>query len=150
MSAKILVLDIGKDKSYTISSDGRVYSKKRGKYLEPWLNMFGYLVVKIDNQNQLLHRLLAQSFIPNPDNLATVNHIDKNKTNNDLSNLEWMSIEDNVKHGLRRTYKLLSPKGKVVEFHGMAKFCKENRLTQPLISKVLAGERNHHKNWRKV
>lgn len=46
-----------------------------------------------------LHRLVALAFIPNPNNLKTINHIDGNKLNNNVKNLEWLSNEDNIKHG---------------------------------------------------
>ena len=47
----------------------------------------------------LVHRLVAKAFIPNPDNLEQVNHIDENKYNNDVNNLEWLSRLDNVRYG---------------------------------------------------
>lgn len=49
--------------------------------------------------NTTLHRLVALAFIPNPNNLKTINHIDGNKLNNNVKNLEWLSNEDNIKHG---------------------------------------------------
>lgn len=50
------------------------------------------------NKNALLYRLMAEAFIPNPNNLPTVNHKDGNPLNDVLENLEWMSNEDNIKH----------------------------------------------------
>lgn len=62
----------------------------------------GYLQVSLSNQGKwkckLVHRLVAEAFIPNPDNLPEVNHKDRNKQNNCVDNLEWSSKLDNMKH----------------------------------------------------
>lgn len=137
-------VDIG---NYIIFDDGRVFSYKKERFLKPHRNMFGYPTVKIDGKNIPLHRLLAIHFIPNPDNLETVNHKDKDKWNWALNNLEWCSREDNVKHGLQREYTLISPEGEIVSFVGQAEFCRKMGLTQANISKVIMRQRKHHKGW---
>ena len=87
---------------YEVSDMGRVKSLKHGKerIMKPRKNTGGYLNVDLckDGQKKMLlvHRLVAKAFIPNPNNLETVNHKDEVKTNNVASNLEWMSREDNV------------------------------------------------------
>lgn len=154
---RIATID-GYDGEYILYEDGSVYSHKRNRYLTIYPNEEGYLGVKLSNPSKggkprrgmkhSIHRLLARYFIPNPLNLETVNHIDKDKTNNSLDNLEWMSREDNVKHGLMKSYKLLSPEGDVVEVQGLAEFCRNNNLTQANMSKVIVGQRPHHKGWR--
>jgi len=133
---------------YTLSEDGRVFSHKRQRYLSQWLNSSGYLTTKIGCRTSSIHRLLALNFIPNPDNLETVNHRDLNKLNNSLDNLEWLSREDNVKHALKKSYHLRSPQGDIVLITGLAEFCRQMGLTQANMSKVILGQRPHHKNWR--
>ena len=83
---------------YEINKLGQVRNIKTGKILSQSLSTNGYYQINIANKCRRTHRLLAETFIKNPDNLETVNHIDGNKLNNNLSNLEWISRSDNVKH----------------------------------------------------
>lgn len=142
---RILILDIG---NYLVYSTGQVFSKKRKRFVKPWVNMFGYLVCKIDNKTVLIHRLLAESFLSNPLNLETVDHVDENKLNNSLKNLRWMTREENAARSGRGVYTLVSPEGEVHTFRGLNEFCKINGLTQANVSKVVAGLRPHHKGWK--
>ena len=90
---------------YEVSDLGRVKSLKYGKerILKPGGDTHGYLRVSLCKDGQktpsLVHRLVSEAFIPNPNNLETVNHKDEVKTNNTVSNLEWMSIGDNNNYG---------------------------------------------------
>ena len=90
---------------YEISDMGRVKSLWYGKekILKPGKNTHGYLFVCLSKDGQkkvsLVHRLVAESFIQNPNNLETINHKDEVKTNNTVTNLEWMSRKDNNNYG---------------------------------------------------
>jgi len=84
--------------NYEISELGQIKNKQSKKILSQSLSTKGYYQVNIANKCRRVHRLLALTFIPNPDDLETVNHIDGDKLNNDLTNLEWMSRADNNKH----------------------------------------------------
>lgn len=94
-------IEIPDHSNYLISKKGEVYSTKSKKKLKVSLSSSGYYTVYIDSVNRLLHRLLAQSFIPNPNNLRCVNHKDGCKTNNHLDNLEWCDYSYNNKHAYR-------------------------------------------------
>lgn len=89
---------------YEISNYGRVRSTsyKGTRILKPAITKNGYLnVVLCINQkkeHKLIHRLVAEAFIPNIHNYSTVNHIDENKLNNKVENLEWLSVENNNRH----------------------------------------------------
>lgn len=94
---------------YQISSLGRVKSfikcnahPKIPRIMKPTKNYKGYLKVPLTkNQNTKLvsiHRLVAENFLENPLLLSEVNHIDCNKLNNDINNLEWVSHKDNIIH----------------------------------------------------
>lgn len=88
---------------YFVLSTGEVWSQYKGDMLKPYKNSDGYLIVDLrdgENRKQVrVHRLVALAFLPNPENLLTINHKDECITNNELSNLEWMSIADNVRYG---------------------------------------------------
>ena len=90
---------------YEVSDLGRVKSLKYGKerILKPGGDTHGYLQVILCKDGHVkkfkVHRLVAEAFIPNPNNLDTVNHKDEVKTNNTVGNLEWMSQKDNLNYG---------------------------------------------------
>lgn len=84
--------------NYSVSSCGKIFS--RGKEMSLQINIDGYYVVNLINNQGNFHRrvnrLVAQAFIPNPDNLPVVHHKDHNKLNNDVSNLEWTTVRQNT------------------------------------------------------
>lgn len=88
---------------YAITSCGKVWSYQRKKFLEPDTDPYGYMYVSLCKnglkKNYRLHRLVADAYIPNSDNLPQVDHIDGNKTHNYLNNLQWITSRDNVRKG---------------------------------------------------
>jgi hypothetical protein len=87
---------------YKVCSSGRVYSVKRSKWLKPQNRGGGYMYVDLGKENpRRVHRLVAQAFIPNPDGKPHVNHIDGNKQNNKVENLEWCTRSENTIHAYR-------------------------------------------------
>lgn len=89
---------------YEVSNLGRV--RRNGKILKPSKNKKGYLQVSLckngTKKNARIHRLVAQSFISNPQNLPQINHKDEDKTNNAVENLEWCDSKYNNNYSLSK------------------------------------------------
>ena len=87
---------------YTIDKDGKVYSIKSNRYLKGRINHFGYLEVCLTKDkkeyNIKVHRLLAEHFIPNPENKPIIDHINRIKTDNRLDNLRWVDYRQNAEN----------------------------------------------------
>ena len=91
---------------YLITDDGKIFSVRQNKYMKLRKNNNGYFRTNLffadgKQRTVMVHRLVAEHFLPNPSGLETVNHKDLNKENNHVSNLEWLSRVDNTKHGAK-------------------------------------------------
>lgn len=88
---------IGYEGLYKINKNGEVLICKTNKIKIGWINRYKY--IKLSKNDKITyfsyHRLLALHFIPNPENKPCVDHIDRNKLNNNLSNLRWVTITEN-------------------------------------------------------
>lgn len=156
---------------YLISTSGRILSHKRGDWreLHPDIGKNGYKYVNL-RANGLtiryyIHRLVAETFISNPYNKKAVNHIDGDKLNNDVTNLEWVTYQENAKHaydnGLSRMpdpeisreanrtpIKAISlDTGEVLLFRSQRDAASYLNITPPHVNKVLKGECPHAKRY---
>ena len=95
---------VGYEGEYAITRDGKVWSHKRKKFLKPG-SVRGYHRVNLGKDGKrkcyYIHRLVAEAFIPNPNNLSQVNHKDEDKSNNCVDNLEWCDATYNNNYGTR-------------------------------------------------
>ena len=91
---------------YLVYSDGKVFSVRNNIYLKPCVNNRGYLTVRLYvNKKRIqiaIHRLVGIAFLgDSPNGKTDINHIDGNKQNNDISNLEWTNDSENSKHAYK-------------------------------------------------
>lgn len=106
--------------NYLVYPDGTIFSLYRNKEIKHKLDKQGYHIVniKINNQTKTrrVHRMVALCFIPNPNNLPQVNHKDENKNNNNIDNLEWVTVKQNCNYGTRNARLSKAKKGKPLSF----------------------------------
>ena len=121
--------------NYMISDQGRLMNIKRGRIIKGSIHRDGYhrycLSTNGKCRSVFAHQLVAEAFIPNPDNLPEVNHIDEVKTHNYPSNLEWTTRKGNMWHSRfanAETYKVQHPDGHVEVTHNLSEFCREHNL----------------------
>ena len=112
----------GYEGRYAVTEEGKVWSYGRQKFLKNNQLPSGYLRVTLYDEDikprqHYIHRLVAEAYIDNPDNLPEVNHISEDKTDNRVENLEWCSKEYNLNYGTRRE--------RAVKSTGKAVYCVE-------------------------
>ena len=151
---KELPVDLnGFESKYKITSDGRIYSEYLNDYLKTFYSRGGYVRVKLNygdrSKKFMVHRLVAMAFIENQDNKPQVDHIDRDRTNNDVSNLQWVSAKENselaVERGSRDTmmYVFTNTKtGEVLNFSNRHKMLKHfNRVCLRYLRQIADGTR---------
>ncbi len=85
--------------NYEVSNLGNIRNKKTGRILRQYLNSTKYPHIDLSYDKHLkVHQLVASAFIPNPENKAFIDHIDRNKTNNNISNLRWATHQENMRN----------------------------------------------------
>ena len=174
--------DVVYERLYKVSNLGRIMSLNyrrtgRAELLTPSDNGYGYLQVHLRKNGEyktcFVHRLVAETFLPNPDNLPEVNHIDEDKTNNfvffnedgsvdkEKSNLEWKNHRDNCNHGTRneragkantngklsKRVLQLSLDGELIREWPSTRECGRNGFTQSAVAACCRGEKPQYKGF---
>ena len=107
------------DDNYEVSYDGHVRNSKTKRILHEYIGRDGYIRTQFAGKTRLIHRAVASVYLENPLNLPEVNHIDGNKSNNSVDNLEWCSRNYNLRHaynkGLRTAKGSKNAKAKLAE-----------------------------------
>jgi len=149
---------------YGVTNKSRVVNLRTNTLVNPKVDSVGYLKVHlfIDKQRfeRRVHRLVAQYFIPNPSKLPMVNHIDGDKTNADINNLEWVTPLENSRHALQTgllrvgedhlSAKITEAQAKEIIAdceRGLSTkevLCKHSYATKSIVEKIRTGERWKH------
>lgn len=173
---------VGYEGYYQVSNFGRVRSLDRiieSEYRSPQLmkgkikkvtrrdDGYEYVVLYRNNKgkNKYIHRLVAKSFVPNPENLPIINHKDENPSNNCPSNLEWCDHQYNLTYGdkvervtnsegyrertkrIRKPIYVIDKKGNRKRYDSLTSAANELNLEQPSISACLKGRNSTHKGY---
>lgn len=137
---------------YQVSNLGRVKSlsnikSKREKLLKLTLRTNGYyMVILYKNTKRAaknVHRLVAETFIPNPDNLPQVNHKDEDKTNNCVGNLEWCDSKYNINYSMGKAVKCIETG---IIYNSLTEASNDNKIDLGLLSRV-CGKNNYTARW---
>lgn len=139
---------------FLVDDDLNIYNKRTNRKLKPFIGTDGYYQVtrRSENGKQFhirVHVLYAHCFIPNPNNYKYINHIDSNKLNNNLNNLEWCTNSYNVQHGWKsgnRTHKnntkvLVTLNGQEIgRYNSIREVGRELHLDRHKVARILKGE----------
>lgn len=116
---------------YIITENGEVINKHNNRKVKPQLNGKGYLRVSIGKKLEFVHRLVAKTYIPNPDNKLQVNHKDGNKLNNCVENLEWVTNQENRNHAIDN------------DLHICGDRCSYAKLTSKQVLEILSDDKHN-------
>ena len=114
---------VGYEGLYGITNQGRAYGYKSRKWLRPRISYRGYYLITLlmngKPHQHSLHRVVGHAFIPNPKDKPQINHIDGDKLNNHVDNLEWVTASENMQHcyelGLNKCLKLSAAQKKEIK-----------------------------------
>lgn len=140
---------------YSVSTEGRIMKNSTRKIMKPSMMRNGYMQINLFTKDgrrkkELVHRLVALAFIPNDGNLPAVNHIDRVRHNNRVSNLEWVTHKENCEKSSnpKRIRAKHLKTGEVHEFPSIREACKRLLLTESNVSACLHDSKQHtHKGY---
>lgn len=134
------------EERYIIYPDGRIYSNITKRFLKPSI-LNGYAVVRINNKQTYVHKIIAEKFIPNLNNYTEINHIDENKLNNNVDNLEWCNRKHNIRHSLSKKVYCYNYNGELIKVYDTTTDTKVDGFNRASVGNVCNGIRNTHHGY---
>ena len=125
----------GVSSHYLINENGDIVNTEKGIKLKPQLNNKGYYMINLQGTIYLIHRLVALTYIPNPDNLPEVNHKDENPLNNNVSNLEWCTHKYNIRYTTAKKVYQYDTKGNLIKKYDCISDVNEDGFDAKCVSK---------------
>ena len=142
---------------YLITEEGDVYSTKYGKLKKRKQQTTdkGYKIIVLWNngkiKNYRVNRLVAETYIPNPDNLPEVNHKDEVKSNNNVANLEWSTHAYNTQYSQAMSWIVENVRtGERQTVYNLAAFCRQLGLSRGSLNHTLTGRYSQHKGYKLI
>lgn len=146
---------------YVITRNGDIINNHNNRTLKPQPNGKGYLRVMIGKKRYFVHRLVAQKFLPNPENKSQVNHKDGDKTNNCVDNLEWVTNQENRNHAIENDLHVCGEKCSYAKLNSqqvlkILELLKENKHTLVEIGHMFGVNRTtisdikHKRTWKQL
>ena len=149
---------VGYEGSYSVSDEGDVWSlrntnltdRRTPHKLKRTIDGAGYVRAMLSyGKVHRVHRLVAEAFLPNPEGHPMVHHKDEDRGNPCVDNLEWCTYQSNAESAHSKTYCFIDPLGNKVTLYNLLKFCRDNSLSAPSMTRVNGGYRGQHKGWRR-
>jgi hypothetical protein len=133
------------ENAYFVSNYGKI--RRGGATLEGYTNYKNYMIVSLNLNGEsfptMLHRIVATTFLPNPFNLPFVDHIDFNRSNNHVWNLQWISARDNAERSLGKPVSCYDPITKqLILYESVSKAANQDQVKIAAISRVCRGDEN--------
>lgn len=141
----------GHNGKYSISDCGVVINNVTGEVKKQGTDKDGYKTVSLyygKQKNYRVHRLVATAFLDKKPETDVVNHKNKIRDDNRVTNLEWCTVEYNNQHALAKKCNLISPLGDVVAVLNYSEFARNNKLSNSKISELALGKLSHYRGWR--
>lgn len=139
---------------YQVSTKGNVRNSRTGRVLKSGRDKDGYQLVSLYtcgvSSTKKVHRLVAEAFVPNPENKPTVDHIDRNTSNNNVTNLRWATMREqyNNSNPLRPKTPIIATKDGIERMFCSQASCVETlNLTGTHVTACLKGRRKTHKGY---
>lgn len=132
---------------YEIYPDGRIFSKITNKFLKPSITAQGYLQIRYGSGFAYVHRLVAEKYLPNPNNLPQINHKNEDKTDNRVENLEWCDEKYNTRYSKAKKVYCYNKDGELVKVYNTSTDTKLDGFNDSGVRNVCAGRKYTHHGY---